>query len=132
VVGGTSLACPMFSSLWAIAVQRAGHNLGQPAARIYDLDPSTITDVKPLTSLNNVTGIFSDARGPAPWNASFLAAPLQNIPDFYSALFNRPTGWWIVTFGTDSTLPVTDGYDLATGLGTPNGPDFVEAVAHAH
>jgi hypothetical protein len=36
-----------------------------------------------------------------------------------------------ITFGTDSTLAATDGYDLATGVGTP-GPDFVEAVARRH
>jgi len=31
VVGGTSLACPMFSALWAIANQEAGAPLGQAA-----------------------------------------------------------------------------------------------------
>lgn len=33
------------------------------------------------------------------------------------------TRWFVLTFGTVSTL---NGYDLATGLGTPNGPEFVE------
>ena len=31
-IGGTSLACPMFSALWAITAQAAGHKLG-PAFR---------------------------------------------------------------------------------------------------
>ena len=31
VVGGTSLSCPMFSGLMAIAAQKAGHGLGQAA-----------------------------------------------------------------------------------------------------
>ena len=29
VIGGTSVACPMFSALWAISTQSAGHRLGQ-------------------------------------------------------------------------------------------------------
>jgi subtilase family serine protease len=132
VIGGTSLSCPMFSGLWAIATQRAGHRLGQAAAHIYDLDDSAITDVKAVSSRNNVTGIIHDAGGDSPEVASDLAAPLQNLPSFYSALYNSPfsTRWFVLTFGTDSALKATDGYDLATGLGTPNGPEFVEAVAH--
>jgi subtilase family serine protease len=31
VIGGTSLSCPMFSALMAIAAQKAGHGLGQAA-----------------------------------------------------------------------------------------------------
>jgi subtilase family serine protease len=132
VIGGTSLSCPMFSGLWAIAAQRAGHKLGQAAAHIYDLDDSAITDVKAVSSRNNVSGIIHDAGGDSPEIASDLAAPLQNLPSFYSALYNSPfsTRWFVLTFGTDSTLKATEGYDLATGLGTPNGPEFVEAVAH--
>lgn len=131
VIGGTSLSCPMFSGLWAIAGQRAGHKLGQAAQRLYGLDDDAITDVKGFTSRNNVTGSIQDAGGNSPEIASDLAAPLQNLPDFYSALYNSPfsTRWFVITFGTDSTLTVTDGYDLATGLGTPNPPDFVDAVA---
>jgi subtilase family serine protease len=130
--GGTSLSCPMFSGLWAIAAQRAGHKLGQAAAHLYDLDDSAITDVKAVSSRNNVTGLIHDAGGDSPEIASDLAAPLQNLPSFYSALYNSPysSRWFVVTFGTDSTLKATDGYDLATGLGTPNGPAFVEAMAH--
>jgi subtilase family serine protease len=132
VFGGTSLSCPMFSGLWAIAAQRAGHKLGQAAARLYDLDDSAITDVRGFSSRHNVTGSLEDAGGTSPEIAPDLAAPLQNLPEFYSALYNSPfsTRWFVITFGTDSTLNASEGYDLATGLGTPNGPEFVEAVAH--
>jgi len=134
VIGGTSLFCPMFSGLWAIAAQRAGHRLGQAAAHLYDLDDSAITDVKGLSSRNNVSGTIQDAGGESPEVASDLAAPLQNLPDFYSAIYNSPfsTRWFVLTFGTNSTLKASEGYDLSTGLGTPNGPEFVEAVAHRH
>jgi hypothetical protein len=84
------------------------------------------------TSPANVSGDITDPGGDSPEVPSDLAAPLQNLPDFYSALYNSPfsTRWFVLTFGTDSTLEASDGYDLATGLGTPNGRAFVEAVAH--
>jgi subtilase family serine protease len=131
VIGGTSLSCPMFSGLWAIASQRAGHKLGQAAASIYDLDDDAIRDVRTVGSPADVSGAIHDAGGIAPEVPSDLAAPLQNLPDFYSALYNSPfsTRWFVITFGTDSTLAAGNGYDLATGLGTPNPQAFVDSFA---
>jgi subtilase family serine protease len=134
VIGGTSVACPMFSGLWGIATQAAGRRLGQAAPYLYKLPPSAITDVRAADSNNNVTGVINDAGGTANQNAGQLAAPLQNLPRFYSALYNSPfsTSWFVITFGTDSTLEATPGYDTATGLGTPNGANFVQAFARHH
>jgi subtilase family serine protease len=134
VIGGTSLACPMFSALWGIANQRAGHPLGQAAPLLYDLPNNAITDVRAFSSDNNVTGVISDSGGTSNYSASELAEPLQGVPTFLSALYNSPfsTRWFVLTFGTDSSLQATPGYDLATGLGTPNGEEFVEAFAKHH
>jgi subtilase family serine protease len=133
VIGGTSLSCPMFTALWGIATQRAHHLLGQAAPRLYRLPfwSGAITDVVNLTSQNNVTGTITDAGGTDPIRASELAAPLYNLPSFVSALYNSPhsTRWFVLTFGLDTTLQVGPGWDTATGLGTPNGWNFVEAVA---
>ena len=131
VIGGTSASTPMFSALWAIATQRAGHKLGNAAPRLYRLDDDAITDVAAVSSLANVSGFIKDATGTSPEIPSDLASPLQNLPDFYSALYNSPfsTRWFVLTFGTDSTLPVDRGFDLATGLGTPNPPAFVDSVS---
>jgi len=131
VIGGTSLSCPMFSGLWAIASQRAGHKLGQAAASIYNLGNDAITDVRTVGSPADVSGVIHDAGGIAIEVPSDLAAPLQNVPDFFSALYNSPfsTRWFVLTFGTDSTLAAGNGYDLATGLGTPNPPAFVDSFA---
>jgi subtilase family serine protease len=131
VIGGTSVACPMFSALWGIATQAAGRPLGQAAPHLYKLPPDAITDVRAAESNNNVTGIILDAGGTAFESAGQLAAPLQNLPSFYSALYNSPfsTRWFVITFGTDSTLEAGPGYDTATGLGTPNGANFVRAFA---
>ena len=131
VIGGTSASCPMFSGLWAIATQRAGHRLGNAAARLYRLDDDAITDVDAVSSIANVSGFIKDATGTSVEIPSDLASPLQNLPDLYSALYNSPfsTRWFVLTFGTDSTLSVGDGYDLATGLGTPNPPAFVDSIS---
>lgn len=131
VIGGTSLACPMFSALWGIATQAAHHPLGQAAPLLYRLPPGAITDVENITSANNVTGTIKDTGGTDPISASELAAPLNGLPTFVSALYNSPhsTRWFVLTFGADSTLPVGEGWDPATGLGTPNPPAFVNALS---
>jgi subtilase family serine protease len=133
VIGGTSVACPMFSALWGIATQRAHHLLGQAAPRLYRLSPGSgaITDIVNFTSPNNVTGTIQDAGGTNNIRASELAGPLNNQPQFVSALYNSPhsTRWFVIMFGVDSTLQTGPGWDQATGLGTPNGWNFVQALA---
>ncbi|KAA6459571.1 hypothetical protein DYQ86_15735 [Acidobacteria bacterium AB60] len=130
VVGGTSLSTPMFSALWAIANQNAEHRLGQAAPRLYRLPSGAITDVVNSSSEDNVTGTIQDPRGTFPVNASELASPLFNLPTFISALYNSPGlgRWYILGFGLDSTLATGKGWDPATGLGTPNGWNFVHAL----
>ncbi len=135
VVGGTSLACPMFSALWAIANQSAGEALGQAAQLLYQLPGSAITDIVPAGSEHNVRGRIHATAGTTRLSASDLAQPLQNTEDFefYSALYNSPfsTRWFVLTFGTDTSLTTSEGWDNVTGLGTPNGKSFVDAVTSA-
>ncbi len=129
-IGGTSLATPMFSGLWGIAAQRAGHPLGQAAPHLYRLPPGAITDVDAVqSSPNNVSGTLTDANGPQTLTSWELALPLQGQQSFLSTLYNSPysTRWFVLTFGTDSGLPAGPGWDPATGLGTPNGWNFVQA-----
>jgi subtilase family serine protease len=132
VVGGTSLATPLFSGVMAIAAQKNGHaGLGQAAALLYSLPAGAVTDVAPFTSAGNVTGTITVNGTPTNFSAPQLAAPLENTTDFYSALYNSPfsTRWFVITFGTDSSLVVTPGWDNVTGVGTPNGAAFVNAIA---
>src|SRR5579859_2822186 len=91
VIGGTSLATPMFSGLMAIAAQKAGHGLGQAAPLLYNLPAGSIMDVTNLTSPNNVTGNINGT----PVSADQLAAPLANTTSYVSALYNSPfsTSW---------------------------------------
>jgi subtilase family serine protease len=131
VVGGTSLSCPMFSGLWAIANQAAGVPLGQAAPYVYNMPPGAITDVLDVNGPLNVTGYIKNPPNPLlKESAAALAAPLFNTTNFVSALYNSPasTRWDVITFGTDTGLTTGPGWDNVTGVGTPNGLAFVNGV----
>jgi subtilase family serine protease len=131
VVGGTSLSTPMFSAVMAIAAQKNGHvGLGQAAPLLYNLPAGAVSDVAPFNSPNNVMGAITVNGTPTSLSAEQLAAPLENTSSFYSALLNNPSdaAWYVLTFGTDSSLTVTPGWDNVTGVGTPNGVAFVNAL----
>jgi subtilase family serine protease len=128
VIGGTSLACPMFSAIMGIASQKAGHGLGQAARLVYSLPAGAVSDIVPVSSPNNVTGVIN---GTTVETADDLAAPLDGTTSYYSALYNSPysTRWFVITFGTDSSLATAKGWDNVTGVGTPDGLNFVNALA---
>ena len=154
VWGGTSVACPMFSALWAIANQEAGVPLGQAAQYLYSLPPGAITDVVPVGSKTNVTASIRESTVTNNYTASEVlgaggfppgtsAAPAK----FVSAIWDYPYLDYtelVISFGTDcSALPSTDfdgspcntssalhtkvGWDNVTGMGTPNGKAFADA-----
>jgi subtilase family serine protease len=130
VFGGTSVSTPMFSGLWAIANQEAGVPLGQAATYLYSMPTGTIMDVLPKSSSTNVTATIKDsALGTTHFSAAELAQPLENTTKYYSALWDRPLEQdliYVLTFGTDTGLTVTPGWDDVTGLGTPNAKAFAD------
>jgi len=137
VFGGTSLSCPMFSAFWSIANQAAGGGpLGQAAPILYGLPDDAIRDVnvEPLDTIFDVTGIINNGPSAKPplifESAAALAAPLDGTTRFVSALYQSPssTRWDVFTFGTDSSLATGPGWDNVTGLGTPNGVEFIDRV----
>ncbi|MBV9302706.1 MAG: S8/S53 family peptidase [Acidobacteriaceae bacterium] len=131
VVGGTSVSCPMFSALWAIANQEAGASapLGQAASYLYTMPAGTITDVLPKTSSTNVTATIQEPSVIHHYTADQLASPLEGTTKYYDAIWDIPLEQnfvYLVTFGTDSGLKTTPGWDNVTGLGTPNGKAFAD------
>jgi subtilase family serine protease len=131
-IGGTSLACPIFSALWAIADQAAGAPLGQAAPLLYRLPATAITDVIPVNSTTNVSGIIVDSSGETDYSPGALLAPLDTTTQYVSTLWNLGSGIYVdLSFGTDSSLTVTPGWDNVTGLGVPNGVAFINAVVSA-
>ncbi len=133
IVGGTSLATPIFSGMWAVTTQAAGTWLGAAAPLLYTLPADAITDVLAVSGPKNVSG-FTDSPPlpPTDFSAAALAAPLQNPVDqvdFMSLMYQGTTSrWYALMFGTDSSLNAGPGWDNVTGLGTPNGANFVNAI----
>jgi subtilase family serine protease len=135
VSGGTSLAAPMFSGLWAIANQEAGEPLGQAAPYLYTMPADAITDIMPLEEPTNPTAVIQDSTGfhhfTAPELAKFGFFPLTLPTGFYSAIYQNPgdQSWDILAFGVSPVLKVKKGWDDLTGLGTPNGEAFADFFA---
>lgn len=125
-IGGTSLASPVFSAMWAIFNQFSGHPLGQAAVFVATASPSVIRDVLPLAGPANVSASITDPTGTTDYSAVQLAGPLGATTAFASVLFNDGGIYADLTFGTDSSLTVTPGWDDVTGYGTP---DVAAAVA---
>ncbi len=133
VIGGTSLAAPIFSGIWSLVNEYAGMPLGQAAPYIASAPGSIIEDVLPLVGPANTTGTITDPKGTTQYSAAALSQPLDTTTQFVSAIWNLGGGEFInVTFGTDTSLLVTQGWDNVTGFGTPNiGAALVELGATA-
>jgi len=126
--GGTSLATPMFSGLWAIANEEAGAPLGQAAPYMYSMPPGTIFDVVPFGSTHNVTASIKTSTTVTD---NFTADQVMGTTGtFFSGLWN-PSFFsdlvYAISFGTDTSLTTNPGWDNVTGVGTPNGQAFADS-----
>lgn len=132
-IGGTSLASPVFSAIWTLADQKAGTALGQAAPLIINLPAGgPVKDITPLSSPTNVAGVVFDSNGATYYSSDSLLAPLFTTTAYYSAVWNVGGGEDLdLSFGTDSSLTVTKGWDNVTGWGAPNGVTFINAAAAA-
>jgi subtilase family serine protease len=128
--GGTSLATPIFTALWAIAQQRAGGPLGL-AAPVLARMKTGLTDVLPLSSPDSLSGTITKKKGKTTLTtAQIFAPPDQDDPVFLGTLWppNYYSDMFALAFGVDSSLTVTRGWDNVTGYGTPNAA-FVTSSA---
>ncbi len=118
IEGGTSLASPVFSGKWALLNQANGSSLGQAAPLIAQFaNTPAIEDIVPLPS-SAVVGASLSTSGLQTFTASELASAETSQP-FVSALWQEAGSGndYVLSFGTDSSLAVTPGYDSATGWG---------------
>jgi subtilase family serine protease len=147
VWGGTSLACPMFSALWAIANQEAGAPLGLASPYLYSLPSGAVTDIVPVATKNNVTGsIRESATVTVPYSPAQMLggsvtgryadaiwdyAPLADTAVIVSFGMDCSAEGPAAFFGTLCTDPgplkTKLGWDNVTGVGTPNGKAFADA-----
>jgi subtilase family serine protease len=107
-IGGTSLASPLYAGMFALAVQKAGHEFGlanpvlykAPANDITTADDSTYTGAVRVDFKNGV-----DATGGYVYSARY---------------FDNETGL---------TIHVANGYDDITGVGSPTGQAWLDYVS---
>jgi subtilase family serine protease len=149
--GGTSVACPMFSGLWAIANQEAmaggSGPLGLAAAYIYSLPSDAVFDVVPVTSKTNVKGVIQDTTGTTKYTPAEVVGDPGDVlapENFVSAIWDYPYLQYtslVLSFGTDcasvpgfgtpcnssSALHTKPGWDNVTGVGTPNAKVFADS-----
>jgi subtilase family serine protease len=146
VYGGTSLASPIFTATWAIADQYNGAALGQAAPVVSKLKWGEITDVAPPAhsiAQYDVTAWITDASGVKWYSPTGIFDDAENLDGtgdltlysqsaFLSAVWPVPGEdnqlYFALSFGTDSSLTVTTGWDNVTGWGEPNGLPFIQGV----
>jgi subtilase family serine protease len=147
VVGGTSLASPVFTATWAIADQYNGKPLGQASIAVSKLKSDEINDVVPPSATldkDDLTGSITDSKGTHNYNRTQIFTHAINEDDYPNDLSLYGQGAFLsaiwpgaygdsqvdvaVSFGTDTALLVTKGWDYSTGWGEPNGEPFIQGV----
>ncbi|HVJ53126.1 MAG TPA: S53 family peptidase [Aliidongia sp.] len=143
VIGGTSLAAPIFSAIWALADQAAGESLGQAAPIIAKMAPGALTDIVPIVASkakDNTSGsiVATDPSTGFKTTTTFDPAQLldldQTQPEGFVGTLAPSVGLVELAdlaFGSDSSLMATTGWDNATGWGVPNGLKFIQAAKKA-
>jgi len=136
VIGGTSASCPMFSGVWAIVNQKSqqknGHSAGLAAPYMYTLPKNAVYDIVQSSQFTptNVAGeIFTGAIQPIYEKPANLVGP--DVPTQFTSAFYQSASskrWYTLGFGSDSSLVTGPGWDNVTGVGTPNGANFVNAI----
>jgi subtilase family serine protease len=111
-IGGTSLASPLYAGMFALAVQRAGHDFGLANPALYKMAGTS--------AMNDIT------------KADIGTYPGAIRVDFANGV--DPAGGYaysVRTFDSDEdlTIHVRDGYDDVTGLGSPNGEAWLNGLA---
>jgi hypothetical protein len=105
-LGGTSLSSPLMAGVMALADQRAGgrHGFANPALYGRYGTAAYRDVVAPLAPIAVVRNDFVNSVDPSEGTTTKLR-----------------------TFDQTGTLPTTPGYDDVTGVGTPNGQQFLDA-----
>jgi subtilase family serine protease len=140
--GGTSLAAPVFSAIWALANQAAREPLGQAAPIIARLPSFALTDILPIVvrPKDNTSGSITvtDPTTSTSSTTSYDPAQLlgleksqpQGFVGFLSPMNVDPESGPLndLGFGADTSLRATVGWDNATGWGEPKGLAFILAA----
>ena len=110
-IGGTSLASPLYAGMFALVVQKAGHPFGLANPALYAARSVSYDVTKaPL------------AQYPGVVRADYVNGEnATNGTTFTARWFD---------YDAPLTIHVRNGYDDVTGVGTPNGTAWLDAVAN--
>jgi subtilase family serine protease len=109
-IGGTSVSCPLFAGVMALADQRAGRAHGFANPVFYRLAGSRA---------------FRDVVSPPP--GTTIAAVRSDFDNGESATDGMTFS--VRTMNQTGTLHTRRGYDDVTGVGSPNGAAFLNALS---
>jgi subtilase family serine protease len=109
-IGGTSLSSPLYAGMLALAMQRAGHPFGLANPALYQARSASVDITKAQRSTY-----------PGAVRSDYVNGVDASDGYVYSER----------TFDSDEalTIHVRDGYDDVTGVGSPNGEAWLDAVA---
>ena len=105
--GGTSLSSPLFAGMMALADDQAGFSHGFANPALYNLDGTPA-----------VHDVINPPR------------PVAAARVFLNNFVNKSAGktWTLRSFNQTGTLHTRPGYDDVTGVGSPNGQEFLDAM----
>ena len=134
VAGGTSVAAPVFAGISALANQTAGERIGQIAPLLPGLAGTAINDILPLTAAD--PKMSATLRGKPLTTPDVTPDALALLPEGVDAIEQifvvRPVfSMTIFTYGLDTSLTTTAGWDNMTGYGEPKGGAFLAGLAKA-
>ena len=104
--GGTSLACPLFAGLMSLVSQKQGKEAGLANPTLYGMVGGPgIRDVKPTT------GFYAETRTDYVNGFDAGGGTITSIREMGAAV--------------STAVNIASGYDTTTGIGAPNGADFL-------
>jgi subtilase family serine protease len=136
-IGGTSLACPVFSAVWALADQeagidlaswtfRSGSSLGAPGPLLQVFINGALDDGLPILPTQQAVGTITTASGTVTKDGFGWLGIAADPGALTTVRLRSDNGYSLLSFNTDSSLKTATGYDNATGRGIPNGAKAVD------
>jgi subtilase family serine protease len=109
-IGGTSLASPLMAGFMALVQQKAGHDLGF---------------ANPLIYAHAGTGAYHDVLPPSTALGAVRAEYVNGVDATNGYVYTLRS----LSFDSGLTIHTRAGYDDVTGVGTPDGAAFLDALS---
>ncbi len=128
-VGGTSASAPAFAGIMALVVQKTGQRQGNPNVELYNLAKSEVFANCDSSKGPGAGCVFNDitTTTPAGGNAPNLNISVPCSGGSTNCSKTTSGGFGVVASSSTPAFTSTAGYDMATGLGSVNVTNLVNA-----